>query len=314
MHTWWRWLGISALLVVTLIPQWGVLAVPALIGACQFWLGQLPARRNQVAVLLMAVPAPWGTLAPLWSQHAWWQRLVLVLAIAAAWLPIGNEYKWALALGCALWPLSQSAQRDDVRWLIPCLHMAATSGWPPWWDVALAGVALVSGAWAWWHANDDQLHWSGALLCLGIASGAAIVVLPWVIAARVLRPSAKPIVALLAWWGIAMVLLASGNVWGLALVIWPLLDRIKRINGVMIGQQWVLLMMLLACPVQASVARMQPSLLVLGEVWVAPFAWQFRDAAQQAVGGIPWGPLVGCGVLVWAIWQLWQPTVVHNVD
>ena len=260
MRIWWRWLGISGLAVCTIIPQWGVLAVPALVVAMQLWVGQQPTRRNQLAVLLMALPTPWVALAPLGSQHAWWQRILLGLAIAVPWLPIASHYQWALALGCALWPLGQPAQRDDVRWLIPLVQVAATTAWPAGWDVALAGIALVSGAWAWWRHNDDQLQWSGALLCLGLASGAGLVVLPWIVGARVLRTSAQALVALLAWWGIAMALLASGNVWGLAL------------------------------------------------------AWQLRNAAQQAVGGMPWGPVLVCGVLAWAVWQLWLPAEVADVE
>lgn len=312
MRTWWRWLGISGLFVCTVIPQWGVLAIPALLSAIQLGVGQQPARRNQLAVLLMAVPTPWAALGPLWSQHVWWQRLLLGLAIATTWVPIASEYRWALAIGCALWPLGQLAQRDDVRWLIPSLHVAATTAWPAGWDVVLASIGLVSGVWAWWRQNNHQLQWSGALLCLGLASGAGLVVLPWVIGARVLHTSAQVVVALVAWWGIAMALLASGNVWGLGLVVWPLLHTLKRSDGAMIGQQKWVLLMLFALPVQASVARLQPSLLALGEVWTTPTAWQFRDAAQQVVGGLPWGPIVGCGVLVWAVWQIWQQAAVHD--
>ena len=314
MRRWWRWLGISGLAVCTIIPQWGALAVPALVVAMQLWVGQQPARRNQLAVLLMALPTPWGALAPLGSQHAWWQRMLLGLAIATPWLPIASHYQWALALGCALWPLGQPAQRDDVRWLIPLVQVAATTAWPAGWDVALAGIALVSGAWAWWRHNDDQLQWSGALLCLGLASGAGLVVLPWIVGARVLRTSAQALVALLAWWGIAMALLASGNVWGLALVVWLLLQMVQRVDGEVLGQQWALLVLLLALPVQASVARLQPSLLALGEVWATPLAWQLRNAAQQAVGGMPWGPVLVCGVLAWAVWQLWLPAEVADVE
>ena len=73
-------------------------------------------------------------------------------------------------------------------------------------------------------------------------------------------------------------------------------------------------MLLLALPVQASVARLQPSLLALGEVWATPLAWQLRNAAQQAVGGMPWGPMLVCGVLAWAVWQLWQPAEVADVE
>ena len=314
MRIWWRWLGISALLVCTFIPQWGVLAIPALIGAIQLWVGQQPARCNQLATLLMALPTPWAAFAPLGSQHAWWQRMLLGLAIAAPWLPIASHYQWALALGCALWPLGQPAQRDDVRWLIPSLQMAATRAWPAGWDVALAGIALVCGVWAWWRHNDDQLQWSGALLCLGLASGAGVVVVPWIVGARVLRAAPQSMIAVLAWWGLALALLASGNVWGLALVVWPLLHSLKRVDGALIGPQWLVLLLLFVFPVQASVARLQPSLLALGEAGATPLAWQFRDAAQQGVGGLPWGPVLVCGVLAWAVWQIWQPAEVSDVE
>ena len=314
MRIWWRWLGISALLVCTIIPQWGVLAIPALIGAIQLWVGQQPARCNQLATLLMALPTPWAAFAPLGSQHAWWQRSMLVVAMAAAWSPIGAEYRWALAIGCALWPLGHPSQRDDVRWLIPLLQVAATTAWPAGWDVALAGMALVCGAWAWWRHNDDQLQWSGALLCLGLASGAGVVVVPWIVGARVLRAAPQSMIAVLAWWGLALALLASGNVWGLALVVWPLLHSLKRVDGALIGPQWLVLLLLFVFPVQASVARLQPSLLALGEIGATPLAWQLRNAAQQAVGGMPWGPVLVCGVLAWAVWQLWQPAEVADVE
>lgn len=314
MRIWWRWLGISALLICTIIPQWGVLAVPALVGALQLWVPQQPTRRNQLATLLMALPTPWAVLAPLGSQHAWWQRGLLVLSMAVVWLPIGTEYRWALAIACALWPFGQSVQRDDVRWLIPLLQVAATTAWPAGWDVALAGIALGGGVWAWWRGNDAQLQWSGVLLCVGLASGAGVVVLPWMLGARVLRAAPQSVIAVLAWWGLAMALLASGNVWGLALVVWPLLRTLQRIDGVLMRQQWLLLFLLLLFPVQASVARLQPSLLVLGEVWVTPLAWQFRNAAQQGVGGVPWGPVLVCGVLAWAVWQLWQPAEAADVE
>jgi len=314
MRIWWRWLGISALLVCAIIPQWGVLAVPALVGALQLWAQQQPTRRNQLATLLMALPTPWAVLAPLGSQHAWWQRVVLVLVMAATWAPIDAEYRWALAIVCALWPLGQATQRDDVRWVIPLLQVAATMAWPAGWDVGLASIALVSGAWAWWRHDETRVQWSGVLLCLGLASGAGIVVLPWMLGARVLRAAPQSVLAVWAWWGLAMALLASGNVWGLALVVWPLLQTIQRSDSRLIRKQWPLLFLLLLFPVQASVARLQPSLLALGEAWVTPLAWQFRNAAQQGVGGVPWGPVLVCGVLAWAVWQLWQPAEAADVE
>jgi uncharacterized membrane protein len=111
-----------------------------------------------------------------------------------------------------------------------------------------------------------------------------------------------------------MALLASGNVWGLALVVWPLLRMLQRVDGEVLRKLWVWLVLLLALPVQASVARLQSSLLALGEVWATPLAWQLRNAAQQAVGGMPWGPVLVCGVLAWAVWQIWQPAEVADVE
>jgi hypothetical protein len=240
--------------------------------------------------------------------------VVLALAMATVWSPIDAEYRWALAIVCALWPLGPSARRDDVRWLIPLLQVAATTAWPAGWDVGLASIVLVGGAWAWWRHDDARVQWSGVLLCLGLASGAGVVVLPWMLGARVLRAAPQSVISVLAWWGLALALLASGNVWGLALAVWPLLRSIQRSDIELIRQQWPLLFLLLLFPVQASVARLQPSLLALGEAWVTPLAWQFRNAAQQGVGGVPWGPVLVCGVLTWAVWQLWQPAEVADVE
>jgi hypothetical protein len=137
------------------------------VGALQLWVHQLPTRRNQLAMLIMALPTPWTAIAPLGSQHVWWQRVLLMLAMAAVWAPIGAEYRWALTVACALWPFGQPAQRDDVRWLIPLLQIVATTAWPAGWDVGLASIALVGGVWAWWRHDEARLQWSGVLLVWG---------------------------------------------------------------------------------------------------------------------------------------------------
>jgi len=307
----WQWLIISAALVCSVIPQLGVLAIPALVIASQRLLHMPLSRRDQLALLGMGLPTPLACIAPLWGTYAVWQRVLLIGALAVAWSPLPALLVWGVTLLVACVPLIIPPTRDATRWLMPVLVVTAQLAWPVWWDVAVVVVALCGYASAVLTTRDTLQWWSAALLCIGVASGAGIVVLPWVCVLHSLAERHTRGLAIMAWWGVAHVCLAAGWPWGLGMVALPVMRALPALTWHDVRQNALVLLVWVALPLDGSVARLQTSLGVYGDV-THDTTWQFVTAAHTMVGGVPWLVLVWCGVLAWAMHHLWRPVEVPH--
>lgn len=299
----WHWLVIAAAMVCGVIPQFGVLAVPALVLASQRLLGMLPMRRNQLALLGMGLPTPLACVAPLWSTHVWWQRILLCGALLVAWSPLPAPLVWGVSLASAFVPLCMVPTRDATRWLMPVLVVLARLPWLPWWDVAVVvGALVIHGMGIWWRRPAVQ-WWSAALCCVGLASGAGIVVVPWLCLLYGLPAPRTRGLAVCAWWGIVHALLSAGLPWGMVVVALPLRDTLVQLTWQDMRRTAMVLLLWLAVPLNGTVARLQTSLGRYGDI-AHDATWRFMDAANRMVGGLPWLVLVWCMVLAWAIRHL----------
>lgn len=305
----WQWLIISAALICSVIPQFGVLAIVALVLASQR-LCHIPlSRRNQLALVGMSLPTPFACIAPLWGTQVWWQRVLLGGVLALAWSPAPPWLVWGIALVVAGVPLVRLPTRDAVRWLIPLLVVMSQLAWPRWWDVAVVVIALLGvGVGGILHRAAVQ-WWSAVLLCVGVASGAGIIVLPWLCVLHSMAERHTRGLAIMAWWGVAHVCLAAGWPWGLGLIALPLMRVLPMLTWHDVRQNALVLMVWLALPLDGAVARLQTSLGPYGDV-AHDATWQFVTAGHTMVGGLPWLVLLWCGVLAWAMRQLWN---LHEV-
>lgn len=307
----WYWLYLGAAAVTSVIPQFGVLAVPALVIASQRLLGIYPARRNQLAALGMGLPTPLVCLAPLWSTHAWWQRVVLGAALAMAWSPLPPALVWAGALAVAVIPLFLTPTRDAVRWLMPLLTVAARVAWPQWWDVVLVVLALLSYGVGILVQRPPLQWWSVVLVSIGLASGAGVVVLPWLCVVYSIPTRHSRVLACMAWWGLAHACLSAGLPWGIGIVAIPVLRALPQLTWTDVRRGAGVMLLWLVAPLDGAVARLQTSLGAYGDV-AHDTSWQFIDAAHRMVGGLPWQALLWCLGLAWAVWQLTVDEVAHD--
>ena len=307
----WQWLVISAALVCGVIPQFGVLAVPALVLASQRLL-QLPlSRRNQLALLGMGLPTPLACIAPLWGTQAWWQRLLCVGALALAWSPLPPQLVWGGVLLVAGVPLLLTPTRDALRWLMPVLVVASRMAWPMWWDVAGVVVAASCYAVGALQHRPALQWWSAALLCVAVASGAGIIVLPWVCLLHSMPVAQQRGLSIVAWWGMAGMMLSAGLWWGIGLFVFPLVQALGQVTWQDMRRHALVMVLWLAVPLTGSVARLQTSLGAYGDV-VNTTSWQFVDAAHAMVAGVPWLVVGWCLGLAWAMRQLWDNEVAHE--
>lgn len=301
----WHWLMIGAALVCGVIPQFGVLAIPALVIASQRLLQMPVSRRNQLALLGMGLPTPLACIAPLWGTQPWWQRVLCVGALALAWSPLPPMIVWGGALLMAAVPLRMSPTRDAVRWMMPLLVVASRLAWPLGWDVAYVGVAASCVAVGVIGQRPATQWWSAALLCVGLASGAGIIVVPWLCLLYSMPVARQHALAVMAWWGMVGVLMSAGLWWGIGLLVFPLMQTLAQVTWCDLRQHAIVVLLWLAMPLTGSVARLQTSIGPYGDV-TNTSSWQFVDAANTMVAGVPWLVVVWCLVLAWAVRVVWS--------
>ena len=298
---------IVCLLTPTMIPSLGVSALFGVVMASQLLLGQMPTRRNSMAVLLSALPTPLTIVAPLVADHRWWQRVVLSGALAIVWAPVWPEVQWLVVIVVACMSLASASQRDAWRWYVPWVQLAALQAWPLWWDVGAVVVALVIAGVSLWYHRLDRIRWSVVILVLALNTGAGLAVVPW---AMVVAVVGAPWLLVVVVWATMTALLASGAalavIGGLVGVVmlapyltWPIPWRI-----VAVWFLWALV------PITATEARLQTSLSAFGRLW-GDGALTMVNAGQQAVATIPWLALVATLVVLGSVAVQWRDEDRH---
>lgn len=303
LHWWFMGIGVAT----TFVPLLGVTAVVASSLLAQLWYGRLPSRRNTLAVVLATLPVPWAPLAPLWSRHPWWQRLVLVCALSAPLWPTPAYLGWSVCALASLGAIWYASQRDALRWYVPLLVLMAQQAPPLYLDVIM--MTVFGGLTIWLlHQQRTAPGWmalAGALLWSMTAPG--LVVAPWALAVAQLPYHA--VLAAVTWWGVAAATVAAGSIWGVVLTLRPMLMHASRITFREVRVVVPVLLWWWAAPNLAGVARLQPALTPFGDVTAL---WWVRAANQQVVAGIPLASIVWLVVLAWAVIQQWPPEEGNN--
>lgn len=303
----WQWWWLCMAVATTFVPLLGVTAVVATALLPQLWCGRLPQRRNTLAMLLAALPVPWAPLAPLWSQHPWWQRLALALALSTPLWPIPALIPWGVVAITSLAAVWYAHQRDALRWYIPVLVLMAHQAPPLYVDVGMTAVLGVMTI-CLLHVQRTSPGWmalAGALFWSMTAPG--LIVAPWAITVAQLPYSA--VLAAVTWWGVAATTLAAGSIWGVVLVLGPMLTAASHITFRQVRAWAPVVVMWWVAPNGAGVARLQPALTPFGDITEQ---WWVRAANQQVVAGIPLMVMGWVVVLAWAIIQQWPPREVDD--
>ena len=297
-----RWWYVGIGVATTFVPLLGVTAVIASSLLAQLWYGRLPSRRNTLAVVLATLPVPWAPLAPLWSQHPWWQRMVLVVALSAPWWPTPASLGWGVCALVSLGAVWYATQRDALRWYVPVLVLMAHQAPPLYLDVVM--MTVFGGLTIWLLQQERTMQsWmalAGAVLWSMTAPG--LVIAPWALALAQL-PSVA-VLAAVVWWGVAVTTLAAGSIWGVLVVLWSIFAHVPRITFRQVRAVAPVLVWWWAAPNLAGVARLQSALTPFGDVTAG---WWVRAANQQVVAGLPLSVLFWVVVLAWAVIHQWPP-------
>jgi len=100
-------------------------------------------------------------------------------------------------------------------------------------------------------------------------------------------------------------LLSAGLWWGIGLIVFPLMQVLVHLTWHDMRRQAGVMLLWLAFPLTGSVARLQTSIGPYGDV-AHTSSWQFVNAANTMVAGIPWLVVVWCIVLAWAVRLVWH--------
>ncbi len=292
----------GGLVTTTMIPAFGVVALVALVLVSLRVMGCPPTRRAQLGWVLAALPNPLGAAAVLIAPVRLWERAVMLLGLAAQWLPLDTPMRWGIVIAIALIPALYPHTRLSLHAVLPLLQLAATITWPIGWDVSLCVGAGAWIVWSWSRGGHPGLWWAVAVLVCGLNSSAAIAVLPWVLVCAV---APRALLEVLSWWGVIGAFASGGYSVLAGLGVVPFLTTLQRARWV--PQQRILLVLAVWCmvPVTSSVARLQTSLSVYGTLYSGA-ALGFADTTQRMVAHLPWLALGITGVLIWSVWMQWQ--------
>lgn len=298
---------LGCLLTPTMIPSLGVSALFGVVMASQLLFGQMPTRRSSMAALLSTLPTPVSIVAPLLADQRWWQRVVLSGALAVVWAPVWPEVQWIVVIAVAGMSLYTAHQRDNWRWYVPWVQLAAVQAWPLWWDVGGVVVTLVIAGVSLWYHRPDWLRWSMVMLMLALNTGAGLAVVPWAMVAAIVG---APWLLVVVVWAMMTALLASGAalavIGGLVGIVvlaphltWPIPWRIVAV--------WLLWALV---PITATEARLQTSLSAFGRMW-GDGTLTMVNAGQQAVATVPWLGLVATLVVLGSVAVQWRDEDRH---